>query len=222
MKTTSLPLAAGSSLETPSPFVKEKPPDYEALRPRFGWAPVDVIAKTFKATTQFARSNHRIPMRHHFKSRFPALNVHRRNEPVATDTVYSDTPAIDNGSKIAQFFVGKKSQVCDVYGIKSEKEFVNTLEDNIRYRGAMDKLISDRAQVEVSKKANDILRNYCIDDWQSEPHHQLQNIAERKYQVVKAYVNNIMNRTGAKAGVRLLTMSTVCMLSAQSHGCGDT
>ena len=201
-----------SNLESGSPFVKEKPPDLELLGPKFGWAPLDTIAKTLKATTQFARSSSRIPMRHHFKSRFPALNVHRRNEPVATDTVYSDTSAIDDGSKIAQFFVGKKSLVCDAYGIKTEKEFVNTLEDNIRYRGAMDKLISDRAQVEISKKVNDILRNYCIDDWQSEPHHQHQNFAERRYQMVKAYVNNIMNRTGANASGWLLCLEYVCFL----------
>ena len=28
----------------------------------------------------------------------PALNVHRYSEPVATDTIYSNTPAIDNGA----------------------------------------------------------------------------------------------------------------------------
>ena len=201
-----------STLESGASFVKEKPPDLEPLRPKFGWAPLDVIAKTLQATTQFARLDHRIPMRHHFKSRFPALNVHRRNEPVATDTIYSDTPDIESGSKIAQFFVGRNSLVCDAYGIKSEKEFVNTLEDNIRFRGAMDKLISDRAQVEISKKVKDILRNYCIEDWQSEPHHQQQNFAERKYQVVKSYVNNIMNRTGAWPGLWLLCLKYVCFL----------
>ena len=37
-------------------------------------------------------------LKKHCKSPFPALNVSRRNEPVATDTVYSDTPAINNGS----------------------------------------------------------------------------------------------------------------------------
>ena len=41
-----------------------------------------------------------------YKSPFPACNVHCRSEPVATDTVYSDTPAIDSGITTAQFFVG--------------------------------------------------------------------------------------------------------------------
>ncbi len=43
----------------------------------------------------------------------------------------------------------------------------------------MDKILSDRAQVEISNKVMDLLRAYRIDDWQSEPHHQHQNFAER-------------------------------------------
>jgi hypothetical protein len=51
--------------------------------------------------------------------------------------------AIDNGSTCVQIFVGRHSLVTDVYGMKSDKEFINSLEDNIRTRGAMSKLISD-------------------------------------------------------------------------------
>ena len=40
--------------------------------------------------------------------------------------------------------------VCDVYPLQSDKQFVNVLQDNIRKRGAMTELISDRAQVEIS------------------------------------------------------------------------
>jgi hypothetical protein len=111
---------------------KNRTEDIEDLRPCFGWAPVDVIKRTLEATTQMARNVYRLPMRKHFKSRFPALNVKRRNEPVATDTLYADVPAIDDGSKFAQVFVGRNTLVTDVYGMKSDKEFVNTLEDNIR------------------------------------------------------------------------------------------
>ena len=42
----------------------------------------------------------------HYKSPFPAANVHRRDEPIATDIVYSDTPAIDSSDTSAQFFCG--------------------------------------------------------------------------------------------------------------------
>ena len=99
-------------------------------------------------------------MRKDFKSRFPAFNIPRRSEEVATDTIFSDTPAIDSGVTMAQSFVGKRTLVTDVYPLKSQKQFVNTLEDNIRFRGAMTKLISDYAKVEISNKVKDILRMY--------------------------------------------------------------
>src|SRR4030095_521056 len=120
-----------------------------------------------------------------YKSPFPACNVTQRDEPVATDTVYLDTPAIDSGAMAAQFFVGTESLVCDVYPMKTDKQFVNVLLDNIRKQGAMSKLISDKAQVEISKKVQDILWNLIIDDWQSEPHQQHQNPAKQRYQDVK-------------------------------------
>ena len=61
---------------------------------------------------------------------------------------------------MAQVFVGKRTLVTDVYPLKSQKQFVNTLEDNIRFRGAMTKLISDYAKVEISNKVKDILRGF--------------------------------------------------------------
>jgi hypothetical protein len=86
--------------------------------------------------------------------RFPSLNVHQRQEAVATDTIFSDTPAVDNGSTCAQIFVGMDTLVTDAYGIKYDGKFVSTLEDNIRKQGAMSKLNSDCAQLEVSNKVS--------------------------------------------------------------------
>jgi len=100
------------------------------------------------------------------------LNVIRRGEPVATDTVYSDTPALGSGVTRAQLFVGLNTHVTDVYPLHTDKQFVNTLEDNIRYRGAMSKMISDSAQVEISGRAKELLRVLCIPQWSSEPHSQ--------------------------------------------------
>ena len=151
-------------------------------------------------------------LKKHFQSPNPALNVQRRNEPVATDTVYSDTPAIDSGVTTAQFFVGCDSMVCYVYGIKSDKQFVNTLEDNIRERGAPTKLVSDRAQVEISEKVQDILRTLFIGNWQSEPYQQHQNPAERCFQTVKTTANTILDRSGAPASTWLLCLLYVCFL----------
>jgi hypothetical protein len=158
-----------------------------------------------------------------YKSPNPALNVHRRDEPVATDTVYSDTPAIGGGETAAQIFVGTRSYITDVEGMKTEKQFVNTLEDNIRRRGAPTKLISDRAQVEISHKVRDILRALCIYDWQSEPFQPHQNPCERRYQTLKTIANTILDRTGSPASLWLLCLMYVCFLlnnisSAALHG----
>jgi hypothetical protein len=68
--------------------------------------------------------------------------------------------------------VGTETIVTDVYGMKTEKQFVNTLEDNIHKRGAMSRLLSDLAQVEISGRVVGILRALYIGQWQSEPHQQ--------------------------------------------------
>ena len=190
-----------------------KPPDYLSLRKYFLNAPVDVLKHTFQSTTQYARSGWitgRIT--NTFRSPFPAMNVPRRQEAVATDTIYSDTPAIDNGSTCAQFYVGVKSKFCDVFGMKSDSQFANSLFDIIRMRGAMDTLISDRAQSETSRRVQDILRHLFIKDWQSEPHFQHQNPAERRYKHVKHNVNAVLNLVGAPAYCWLLCIQYVCFI----------
>ena len=155
--------------------------------------------RLFKHTTQWGVSVTTFPMKWHLKSRNPVLNIPRRQEGVATDIVYSDTPAVVSFVKMAQLFVGKDSFVSDIYPMRSSMQFVNTLEDIICRRGAMDKLISDSARNEISHMVKDILslRAYNINDWQYEPYHQNHNPAEWRYRTIKAWTNTIMNRTGA-------------------------
>ena len=139
--------------------VNHEIPDYEKFRPYFGWVNVNTVQKTMEQSTQWGVSlPNTFPMKKHLKSRNPALNIPRKHEAVATDTVFSDTPAVDSGVKLAQVFVGWDTLVADAYPMKSGKQFVNTLEDNIRRRGAMDKLLSDSAKTEISNKVMDILR----------------------------------------------------------------
>ena len=138
--------------------IHKKDPDFSLLRPFFGWLSPDIIRKTFQHTTQYARLPTGTTLKRAFRSPNPALNVTRRNEAVACDIVYADVPAIDDGSDTAVIFVGTDTQVTDIYGIKSDKQFVNTLEDNITQRGAPHKLISDSAQVIIGHKVQDILR----------------------------------------------------------------
>jgi hypothetical protein len=199
---------------TPAPArtLKVHDPDYEKLRPLFGWMPTKTIKKTFENTTQYARMPHGTILKKHYKSPFPALNVKRRDEPVATDTVFSDTPAIDGGQTCAQIFVGTETLVTDVYGMKNEKQFVNTLEDNIRERGAMSRLLSDRAQVEISARVVGILRALHIGQWQSEAEQQHQNPCERRYQTLKTTTNTLLDRSGSPAYTWLLCLMYVSVL----------
>ena len=168
--------------------------DWKSLRPYLGWQSEQVIKDTYKVTSRFGGT---IPqhdyLKKHFKSRNPVFNIPRRNEPVATDTIFSDMPAINDGSTMAQFFVGRDTLVCDAYGIKSQKQFINTLYDNIRFRGAMTTLITDGGRYEISKKVADLLRSLFIKQYESEPYHQHQNKAEQRYGVVKRYINTLMN-----------------------------
>jgi len=187
-------------------------PDYSLLRPYFGWISIDNIKKTFQNTTQLARTTTGTLLKRMYRSQNPALNVIRRNEPVATDELYSDTPAIDCGATRCQVFVGMNTDVVDIYPLQTSKQFVNTLEDNVRFRGAPTKLVSDRAQVEISGRALEFLRVYGISSWQSEPHQQHQNYAERKIQQLKQITNTIMDRTGAPPYTWLLCLMYVAFL----------
>jgi hypothetical protein len=190
------------TVEAAPKFVMTLEPDYGQLRPRLGWLPVDAIKKTLERTTQLARMPMSTILKKRYKSPNPALNMHPRDEP----------EAIDCGITSAQLFVGTKTHTADVYPIKSDKQFVNTLLDNITQRGAPTKLISDRAQVEISERVKQVLRPLHITTWQSEPHQQHQNPAKRQYQNIKRLCNTILDRSGAPAYTWLLCLMYVCFL----------
>jgi hypothetical protein len=70
---------------------------------------MDTIKATFDATTQLGTRGavKGFILRDRIITPNPVLSsVPRRHEDVATDTLYSCTPAIDDGSTAAQFFIG--------------------------------------------------------------------------------------------------------------------
>jgi len=140
--------------------------------------PVEKIMKTFAATTQNTASIvYGLKANQTLKSPNPALNIRRRKEAVATDSLFADVPAVNTpGYTGAQTFGGRSSLLTDCYGFCSGSEFPNTLLDNIRERGAMDTLISDHANYEMSARVKDILRSLMIGHWKSEPYYQHQNL----------------------------------------------
>jgi hypothetical protein len=88
----------------------------------------NIIQKSFKHTTQYARVPTGIMLKKTFSFPNPALDVFGRNEDVACDIVYSDVLAIFDGSTAVVIFVGTSTMVTDVYSIKCDRQFTNTLE----------------------------------------------------------------------------------------------
>ena len=89
---------------------------------------------------------------------------------------------------------------------KSNKQFINTLSDNIRKQGAMDSLTSDGGKYEISKRVTGLLHSLFIQDYQSEPYHQHQNKAENHFGLAKRYTNTVMNTSGCPACCWLLCL----------------
>ena len=96
-------------LSTNKHVLSNDTPDYEELRPYFGWFNIDTVQKAIQQSTQWEVSiPNTFPMNNHLKSRNPALNIPRHHEAVATDTIFSETLAVDSGVKQAQvLLVGK-------------------------------------------------------------------------------------------------------------------
>ena len=184
----------------------------------FPGVPLPMLKRTFQATTQYGHIGAApgMTLYKRLKAPNPALNVTRRNEPVATDTVYGPRGirAVDNGSTAAQLFVGRKSHFQSIHPCgDSDAQFAKTLLDEIRRYGAMDVLISDRAKAEISIKIKEILRTMVIDDWQSEPHNKNQNYAERMWQVTQRMGNVILNQSGAPKKLWLLALKLAVFIS---------
>ena len=80
----------------------------------FAWTSPSSIKDTFNVTTRHGTAPHTQDyIKKHSKSRNPVFNIVRHSEAVATDTIFSDTPAVDDGSTMAQFFCGHDTLVCE-------------------------------------------------------------------------------------------------------------
>ena len=77
--------------------------------------PINLIKNNFELSTQHAITPASSLLKKTYHSTFPAFNAKRRSQPVATDTLHFDTPAVENGSTCAQLFLGAKNLVADFY-----------------------------------------------------------------------------------------------------------
>ena len=185
-------------------------PDWNTQRPFLAWTSPSSIKDTFNVTTRHGTApNTKDYIKHHFKPRNPVFSIPRCSEDLATDTIFSDTPAVDDGSTMAQFFCGHDTLVCDAYGIKSTKQFINTLSDNIRKWGAMDTLVSDGGNYDISKGVTDLLHSLFIQDYQSESYHQDQTKTETCFGPAKHCTNTVMNTSGYLACCWLLCLQYI-------------
>ena len=185
-------------------------PDWNTQRLLLAWTSPSSIKDTFNVTTRHGTApNTQDYIKNHFKPRNPVSSIPRCSEDLATDTIFSDTPAVDDGSTMAQFFCGHDTLVCDAYGIKSTKQFINTLSDNIRKWGAMDTLISDGGNYDISKGVTDLLHSLFIQDYQSESYHQDQTKTETCFGPAKRCTNTAMNTSGYLACCWLLCLQYI-------------
>ena len=197
--------------------MKKEPPDMEHVQKCLGWKPIPLCEKTLEVTTQYAKNHLHLPLRDHFKARFPALNCKRLNEIYSTDTFFASSKAL-GGYTCAQLYVGKTSMLTEAFGMKSENEMKDTLQDFIRKWGAPHSLLSNNAKSEIGNAVREILRAYNIKDLQTEPHHPNQNPAERRIQEVKKMVNWILDHTGAPECLWYLCLQYSCyLLNRLSH-----
>ena len=77
--------------------LKHHLPDLDLLCPNFGWIRKNHIQATLDKTSQFYHGVKHCPFWKHFKLRFPSVNVWHLNEEYATDTLFMDVPAHDDG-----------------------------------------------------------------------------------------------------------------------------
>ena len=202
-------------------------PDLDALLPNFGWVGKDRIRDTLEKTTQHYKADQRVPMRKHFRSRFPTANVRRLPEWYSTDTFISEFPAHDDGipghggCRLVQIYGGLDSELLAGYPMSSEAKLPTTLKEFIRDYGAMEGLKSDNAKSETSFKMKDLFRMYIIKDKQSEPHNQHQNPIECRIQDLKRMMHGIMDRVGCPPPFWLLCLLYIIhMLNVLSNSKG--
>lgn len=191
--------------------MKKEQYDWTHIQRCLGYKPLDVCMKTMKNTTQYARNHLRLPMREHYKPRFPALNVKRLNETVCMDTFFASEKAL-GGFTCCQLFVGKVSRLVECFPLTNEGYLSESVEDFIRKWGAPNCLFSDNAKSEVGRAVKAILRKYNIKQATTEPGHSNQNLAERLIQEVKNSVNTIMDRMKVPGCLWYLCVEYVCYL----------
>jgi hypothetical protein len=138
------------ALDTSASYaMKPRKQNHDQYARYFPGTAMETIKATSEATTQLGTRGavEGFNLRDRIIAPKPVLSIPRRHEDVATDTLYSQTPAIDDGSTAAQFFIGRRSHFQSITPMgTADKHFAYRLMDEIRKYGAMDQLISDNVK----------------------------------------------------------------------------
>ena len=188
-------------------------PDWNSQRPFLAWTSTSSIKDTFNVTTRHETApNTQDYIKHHFKPRNPVFSIPRCSEDVGTDTIFSETPAVDDGSTMTKFFYGHDTFACDTYGIKSTKQFISTLSSNTRKWGAMITLTRDGGTYDISKGVTNLPHSLFIQDFKSEPYHQQQNKFKNRFGHAKHYPKTVMHTSGCPACSWLFCLQYICVV----------
>ena len=188
-------------------------PDWNSQCPFLAWTSTSSIKDTFNVTTRHETApNTQDYIKHHFKPRNPVFSIPRCSEDVGTDTIFSETPAVDDGSTMTKFFYGHDTFACDTYGIKSTKQFISTLSSNTRKWGAMITPTRDGGTYDISKGVTNLPHSLFIQDFKSEPYHQHQNKVKNRFGHAKHYPKTVMNTSGCPACSWLFCLQCICVV----------
>jgi hypothetical protein len=171
------------------------------MRPYLLHVDVDKVRKTFQRTTQFATNvmfGHRI-----------IQTIQSPFLPTTSGVATNLLPTLSSPKLLLlhqwQMMAQILLVVLHLSLIFTECHLKNSSSTLLKMsfkRGAMDKLITDSARVEISKRVGEILRALCIDDWQSEPITNIRT-AEHRWKVFKRNIQWYMN--GATSRKHLVT-----------------
>ena len=171
----------------------------EEWQARLGWAPMAIVKRTLKCTTQHVptvEAETRETPRRHLVSRLPGLRMRRLSESVASDTAFSNIVSV-RGYTSFQLFVGIDSDYIKCVLMKRKKQFPSALREFITDVGAPLSLIVDNAKEENS----DVVKQICNVNYtkllNSEDYYPHQDPAERRIGDCKNIVTRILRHSGA-------------------------
>jgi len=178
------------------------------VQSKLAWIPMDIVERTLNVTTHLAKNYFKLPLKNHYKSRFPQLNRNRLKETLHTKAT------------CMQIFVGRDSMYTCVYNMTIESQGPEMLERFISDVGAAYTMMSDNAKMQTSRAWTSILRKYNINLHTSEAYNQHQNYAERRIQEVKKETNCVMDHTNAPD--TLWSYATKFALDVLNHSASKT